>query len=247
MPNKQRYQNPVVGDTVTLSLFSYNSNNRANVSSIEKVEVYYLDRDNITEDNPDGRRLVETYTNITSSDTGQYSVSVDLEEAKFVIGNYIDIWYIEFEENEVQATQEKCFEVYPDLWYTSTAPIVYDFNFMFTPNRIRQGAKQYLIIQIRPNVRHAKELEEYYMNLAIAAPLKISIEQECVECMPAEEDLRLEVDEESVEHREKNLGYYLLDTSEDGLDLKKGIYNVWFTMEFGESIYISDKLNLQVY
>jgi hypothetical protein len=252
MATKERFQNPVISDTVNLRFFTYNSNNRTNVDSISKVEIYYLDPDEVTDENPDGRRLIETIdaADVTLVETGQYLVSVDLVDAQYVIGNYIDIWYVAYRAGEgVVETEPKYFEVYPDLWYTSVAPVIYDFMFRFQPNRLRRGSKQYLIIQIKPNVRHASELEEYYTNLAIASPLKIYIEQECLDndCVPAEEDLRLVVDGVSVDYREKCLGYYFLDTSEDGLDMSEGLYNVYFEMEFGESTYLSDKLQLQIY
>lgn len=35
---RERYQNPTVGNTVTLRLFVYNQNNFSNVNSIEKLK-----------------------------------------------------------------------------------------------------------------------------------------------------------------------------------------------------------------
>lgn len=247
MATKERYQNPVIGDVIDLRFFTYNSNNRASVHEIQKVEIWYLDPEEQDEENPDGRRLIETITSITTVEEGEYLVSVTAEEDTYIIGNYIDLWYVVFRDGDDPVIQTKEFQIYPDLWYTGTTPIVYDFSFRFQPNRIRKGSKQYLIVQIKPNVRNASDLEEYYTNLAIAAPLKISIEQECVECMPEEQDLRLVVDEEDIDYREKCLGYYLLDTTEDGLDLKEGLYNVWFEMTFGDSIYVSEKMQLQIF
>jgi len=247
MATKERYQNPVVGDTVNLRLFTYNSNNRANLNDVEKVEIYFLDPENKTESNPDGRRLIETVTTISRTEVGQYVISVVLNDLEYVIGDYVDVWTFVVESGETATTTENNFKVHPDLWYVSSSPIVYDFSFKFQPNRLRSGEKRFLIVQIKPNVTHAPELEAYYTNLAIVSPLTISIEQECVDCMPAEQDLRLEVDAESIDYRETNLGYYFLDTSEDGLDLAKGIYNVWFEMDFGESTYISEKSQLQIF
>lgn len=37
---KERYQNPVVGDTIRLRLFFYNSNNFADVNTIDQVAIY---------------------------------------------------------------------------------------------------------------------------------------------------------------------------------------------------------------
>lgn len=246
MADKQRFQNPVVGDTLTLNLFTYNSNNRSDVYSVDKVEIYYLDPNDQSDGNPDGRRLVETINSITNTETGLYQVEVELTDPTYVIGKYLDIWTVSFEENENTTSKiENFFEVYPDLWYTNTVPIVYDFNYRISPNKIRKGSKRWLIIDITPNVPKATDLEKYYLNLAISAPLKISIEQGCVPCMPPEEDLRLLVDCADVDIREKCVGYYFLDTED--LDLVEGIYNVWFNMELGENLYISDKQQIQIF
>jgi len=249
MATKERFQNPVVGDDIRLKLFTYNSNNRADFFSLEKVEIYFLDPEAKTAENLDGRTLFQTIESddITRASIGEYEITVSLTDPSYVIGNYIDKWYVVAEENENTQSIENVFQVFPDLWYTTPIPIVYDFNFSFTPNKIRQGSKRFIIIDITPNVPRTSDLNRYYENLAIVSPLKISIEQKCGECIPAEKDLRLLVDCESVQIRERTRGFYFLDTTENGLDLSEGIYNVWFTMEFGESIFISDKLQMQIY
>jgi hypothetical protein len=96
-----------------------------------------------------------------------------------------------------------------------------------------------------PNVPTAGDLRAYYENIAIVSDLSISIEQNCGECIPAEQDLRLIVDNESVDYREKRHGYYKLDT--EALEMGCGIYDVWFTLEFGGNKYISDRMHIQIY
>jgi hypothetical protein len=136
------------------------------------------------------------------------------------------------------------FEIFADLWYTNTTPLVYDFQFRFMPNRIRKGSRVYLIIEIRPNVPHATDLERYYTNLAIVSPFRIFIEEsDCMPCVPCESDLRMVIEGEEVELRERCKGYYLLDTE----DLREGIYNVWFKLEFGDSVFISPTQQLQIF
>lgn len=244
MASKERFQNPVVGDELTLRVFAYNSNNYRNFNSVNKVEIYAFD-DEATTANPQGKRLVKTIDSVDVSldDTGQYSTTFTLEEGTFVIGKYEDQWSVEVEPGESEAIIENRFEVFPDLWFTSPTPVVYGFNFAFRPNKIRQGSKNYLIIDITPNVPKSSDLDRYYQNLAIVSPLKISIEQECGECVPVEQDLRLIVDCELVELREKCVGYYYLDTTE----MDCGIYNVWFQMDFGDTVHISDKQQIQIY
>jgi hypothetical protein len=237
---KERYQNPVIGDQLKLRLFAYNSNARADIDEIEKVEIYFLDPAERTTENPDGRRLVETLTAITTEETGLYSVEVAVEDSQYIIGDYVDVWYCTVQDQDV--TIENGFQVYPDLWFTTPTPIIYDFNFFLRPNRLRKGSKRYLTIEIVPNVPGKNELAAYYENLAIVSPITISIQQHCGECVPVEEDLRMVVDGESVELREKCMGFYFLDTT----DMDVGMYDVWFEIELGENLYISERTQLQI-
>lgn len=244
MSLKERFQNPTVGDCVKLRLFVYNSNCRADVISVEKVEIFTLDcHDKDCCDNK--YRLVETIEtfDVVQEETGQYSVTVKLEQEKYVIGKYVDVWTLKVQENKPTSTIENRFQVYPSLWYATPIPVVYDFSYAFRPNKIKKGSKRYIIIDITPNVPTATDLARYYENLAIVSPLTISIEQACTACMPQEQDLRLLVENEAVPFRERGKGYYFLDTTE----METGIYNVWFQMKFGESVYISDKQQLQIY
>lgn len=243
MADKERYQNPAVGDTVKLRLFTYNSNNLADLSSIEKVDIYYLDRAEASASNPDGRRLVESFDGsvVTNEDTGTYMIEVEAQENLYVIGRYLDIWTVNASETQPSESIEQVFEVYPNLWYTTPIPIVYDFSFHFQPNKFRKGSKQYLIIEIIPNVPTAGDLRKYYENLAIVSNLKIFVAQHCGECPSSDEDLI--VDGASVDYREKRYGFYQIDTE----DMDCGIYDVWFRLEIGGNIYVSDRYNFQVY
>jgi len=242
MANKERGQNPAIGDNLTLRFFSYNANLPTNVT-IQKVDIYFMDDTLVSESNPHGLRLVETVTDISHNGTGQYSATINLVEAKFNIGRYVDEWTIQTEENLPLGITKNEFKIYPNLWFTSPWPIIYDFDFSFRPNKIRSGSKRYLEINIVPNVPTATDLERYYAGLVISADIKISIEMECVECMPDEQDLRVIVDRQPVTVRSKLQNFYFLDTT----DIPCGIYNVWFEMGLGENFYITDKQQLQIY
>jgi len=242
---KERYQNPIVGDEINLRLFTYNSSNLQDVVSVDEVNIYFLDPNNKTVDNPDGRRLIDTIDGsaVTLESTGTHLITLSTEVAKYTIGKYVDVWSVTLVEDQPAQTIENQFTLYPDLWYTTPIPIVYDFDFRFQPNKFRQGSKQFIIIEIIPNVPRSSDLERYYTNLAIVSDLKITIEQACGNCMPEEEDLRKIIDEESVDYRELKYGYYKFDTSE----LDCGIYNITFKLEFGDNIYISERMPIQVY
>ena len=99
------------------------------------------------------------------------------------------------------------------------------------------------MVEITPNVPTGSDLSRYYENLAILATICISIEIQCAPCLPQEEDLRLIIDEESINIREKNRAFYQLDTE----DLDCGMYNVWLKLSLGGNIYLSDKMQLQLY
>jgi hypothetical protein len=242
---KERYQNPAVGDEINLRLFAYNSNNFANFQSVEGVDIYYLDPAEVSDENPDGRRLVESFAGsaVVAEDTGKYLLTASLVQDQYVIGEYLDIWTVTCAPAQACGSVVQTFQIYPSLWYTSPIPAIYDFRFHFQPNKFRKGSKQYLMIEIVPNVPTAGELRQYYENLAVVSQLKISIEQRCGDCVPAEQDLRLLVDKVDVDYREKRFGFYQLDTEE----MDCGIYDVWFQLEFGGNRYISERYNLQVY
>ena len=245
MAIKERYQNPAIGDDIKLRIFSYNSNNLADFQSITQVDIYYLDSAEVSDTNPDGRRLVETFDGaaVVAEDTGQYLLTVGLDEGEYVIGRYVDVWTVNVSNDQPSETIEQVFDVYPALWYTTPIPAVYDFSFQFQPNKFRKGSKQYLIIEIIPNTPTAGDLRKYYENLAIVSDLKLSMEMSCGDCVPQEADLRLILDKVAIDYREKRFGYYQLDTE----DLDCGIYNLWFQLEFGGNRYISEKYALQIY
>jgi len=247
MAVKERFQNPVVGDDVTLRFFTYNSNNLSNVDSIVQVEIFQIDDTLKSATNPEGLRLVTTIagSSVVSDPNcpGEYSATFTLDSTCYGIGNYVDRWHVSFETSEPTAEIDNFFQIYPDMWYTDITPIVYDFSFNFRPNKLRQGSKQFLMVEITPNVPTASDLQRYYQNLAIVANICVSIELACGPCTPEEQDLRLVVDEELVKIREKNRAFYQLDTEE----LDCGMYNIWFRLDFGGNLYLSDKMQFQIY
>ena len=243
MANKERYQNPVVNDNLTLRLNTYN----ANVFSIDKVDIFYIDPNSISEENPTGEVFIQSFntSEVSTDGVGEYSVSFDLVKEQYVLGRYVDKWTVVLQENDVPSTIENNFKVYPDLWFTSTKPIIYDFNFGFRPNRLRIGSKRFLVIDIEPNVPYESDLMKYYENVIISSDLNIYMKQTHGKNLPCEEDLRMILDGQAVEFRENNKGYYFLDTVE--LDLQEGIYDIWFKLVLGESEYISDKNQIQIH
>lgn len=249
MAIKERHQNPVVGDEVSLRLFTYNSNQRQAVESVDKVSIYHLDKTSATEDNPEGRRLVlevapEDIEEVEDPFGGHYRVAVSLESELFLVGTYLDVWDVRFSENQ-SGTVTNQFVVLSELWYASDMPVVYDFSYGFRPNRVRKGERRWLTVEVVPNVPRASDMDRYYMNLAVASPITVSIEKACGDCVPKERDLRMIVEGAPVEYRRDSEAYFFLDTVELGMDC--GIYNVWFELQFGENKFISENLQLQIY
>lgn len=241
---KDRYQNPVIGDIVKLEFFVYNSNAPAEVDDISKIEIYYLDPANVTTINPFGKTLVQTIpgADVTNPATGEYRYDLYLDPAIYTdVGRFIDQWYTTFRSGDVETSFEQVFEVYSDLWYTTPIPIVYDFSFYFQPNKIRQGSKKFLEIEVIPNVPRATDLFTYYENLVISANLSVYMEANCNPCIPCGGELI--VDGATTQFRERNRAFFKIDTS----CLDCGIYNIWFKLEFGDNIYVSDKNQLIVY
>lgn len=245
MANKTRNQNNVVGDTIALKIYTQNSNNFSDVFAIDHIDIVQEKCEDKTCADPEGNRLIETISadDVVRDETGQYHIDLVTSSPTYTIGKYHDIWHVQFREGDEIALIEQDFSIYPDLWITSPTPVVYSFDFRFTPNRIRQGSIKYLIIQIIPNVPRQTDLERYYHNLAISAELEINIEQNCGPCLPQERDLRLIVEDCPVTERDKVFAYYKLDTT----DMDCGIYNVWFKLSYAGSVEISAKSQLQIF
>ena len=246
MATKDRFQNPVIGDTVRLMLLVMNSNNTAALSAVDRVEIYYLDPQAHTSSNPDGRTLIQTVpgTSITNPDQGSYELDEFVDPFVFLqTGNYIDLWYVQYAPGDAIATIPQYFTIYPDLWATTPTPIVYDFSFAFSPHKLRMGENKQIEIEIMPNVPRASDLEKYYQNLAISADLLVSIAKNCGDCLPCEKDLRLIVDKDTTDYRERNRAFYRIDTNQ----FDPGIYDIWFTLNFGTNIYMSENFQFMIW
>lgn len=242
MSLKYRNQNPVVSDEILLNLFTRNSNNLTNVCSIESVDIYKVD---CKPDCAASEYFIETIAKecVTQTDVGSYQFTLGTTAPSYTIGQYHDIWNVIFRDGDDVTKVVQDFRIYPDLWITSPTPVVYSFDFSLTPNRIRQGSIKWLIIQIIPNVPRATDLQRYYENIAISAELKISIEQNCGPCLPAEHDLRLIVDNDLVTTRDKVFAYYKIDTT----DMPCSLYDVWFELDFAGNKEISTKQQLMIF
>ena len=241
---KERHQNLRGGDTVTLRTYVFNSS-PADVNEIQKVEIYRMFAVATTTENPYGKLLVETIPgeDVTRDDDGKYSVELPLTTPKYTIDRYSDEWTFVFEDGNPPRVFSATFTVYPSDWFVDTHPIVHDFEFSFSPNRLVKGSKRYIQIEVTPSVPRGTDKQRYYENLISAGELYISIQQECGNCLPAEEDLRLIVDRVEVTNMDHCVGYYFMDTTE----LECGIYHIWFELDLGPNVYISDKQPFQVF
>lgn len=250
MATKERNQNVVIGDTVVLRQYFYNSNNLADIYNIDNINIYYLDPDAKTCSNFDGRVLIETIagTDVIHSGTGEYYYDLYLSPALYTnTGIYTDSWNVFVEESDSTTSNfENLWKIYPNLWYSSPIPIVYDFNFYFQPNKIRYGSKLFLTIDVIANVPRATDLQAYYLGLAQAGQLYVYIEHSnCNPCLPCNEDLMV-VDGELTPFTDLNRAFYQISTGEDS-DFSCGLYNVFFKLEYGGNIYISPKSQLLIY
>lgn len=243
MTIKERTQNPTVGDELKLRLFIYKSNCRTDVSKVDKVEIFKLPDSDCSAGCDAGEKvLIETIYNqhVTHECTGEYSVTTTLNGV-YTIGKYEDRWSLQIDDNVPCTTVSNLFQIMPSLWYTAPTPIIYDFQFAFRPNRLRQGSKQHLVVDIQPNVPQASDMERYYRNLSQYSCISIFIAKNCVTCPSDDGDLIVE--DQPIIYREKGKGFYFLDTT----DMDCGVYDVWFKMNFGENTYISDRQQLQIY
>lgn len=243
---RERFQNPVLGDTINLRLFVYNANNARNVEKVEKIEIYKLDDLEKTTLNPDGDRLIQTIADseISLENTGEYLSSVLLSEPLYTIGKYKDVWFIKFEEDSESSTQiANYFQIKRDMWITDVAPIVHDFQFRFKPNSIPKGSKKWVTIEAIPSVPRGTDLERYYRNLINLGVVNVTIRQKCGECLPAENDLRIVVENTPATFNDGHFAYYFIDTT----DMDCGIYDVQFSISMGENCFMSEFQQLMIF
>jgi hypothetical protein len=248
-----RNQNPVIGDTIALKLYSRNSNNFADLYNIDHIDIMLencpVECANDHNPNPIAAHKVDTLiqtipgSEVKKCCTGIYDVNLVTSAPTYVVGNYHDVWYVQFTEQDVLSPFRQDFKLNPDLWVLSGTPVVYSFDFRFTPNRIRKGSKKHLVIQIIPNVPRATDLFKYYENIAISSELRINIELNCGQCVPQEADLRKVIDNERVFERDKVFSYYFIDTC----DWECGIYDVWFEIDYAGSTDISPRQQFQLF
>lgn len=243
--SKERYQLPASGDTLLLRQRFYNSNNLADVNSIDKVDLYLLDPSRRSAENLEGRVLVDSVDGsyVIKDGTGLYRVDLALDPVKYTPGQYIDSWNVIFRDGESPELHESLFTVYSNLWMVTPTPIIYDFAFKIHPSRFVRGSIKYLEVEITPLVPNYSDLVRFYRNLALVANVSMYMSQSCGECLPKEKDLRLVLDGVSADSRENCRAFYKIDTTE----MACGIYDVWFKMVFGECIYISEKSQIQIH
>ncbi len=235
MAVKERNQQLLCNDTAILRLYEYNGDTAASVNAISKVEIYKLDHHD--------RQLIQTVTSVTVDGIGQYSIQVPLPSPLYTIGKYIDLWYINFTEDQCPGTRSFEFEIGPDQWYANSDAFLWEFAFSFRPIKFRKNERKNIVVEVTPNVPHISDLERYYAALASFPNLFISIEMRCGDCIPQEHDLRLVVDRAPVLMTSNRLGRYFLDTTE----LECGIYDVWFELDLGGNTYLSPRNQLQIY
>ncbi len=260
MSIKERYQSSVLGDTINLDFYAYNNNNLVYVYEIQKVEIYFLDPSQITDNNKDGKRIKEILypPDIIHLSTGHYRSELELNDNLYEIGKYVDIWYVKF--NEYEQTFSKItnnFEIHRELNQTHDRPFLYDIHFSFSPKKIVKNSKRYLKIGFYPTVHSdigtkslpQDQLDQFYYNLKTCGNLYIKIEmiEGCgfIDGIP---DANIITDPEwtLVDIRGDNEGCFLLDSTDNG-DYDIGIYNVQFKAEIQGQEIISDKFYLQIY
>lgn len=260
MPIKERYQSPVLGDTLNLDFYSYNNNSLTSVNELGNIEVYFLDKTQLSDNNPNGKRikLIITPNNITELSTGHYRAQINLDDNLFEIGDYIDVWNIKF--NDYDSTfykVENQFRIHTDLRETHDRPFVYDVSWSFNPKKIILYSRRYLKIAFKPSIhddigrKYINEslIDRFYFNLKNTQNLFIKIEliEGCdynEDCLYA--NIITDPEWDRVEIRGDNEAYYLIDSTEDEGIYNLGIYSVQFKILIGGQEIISPKFYLQI-
>ena len=249
---KERFQSVTLNEEINLDFYSYQNNSLIDVESIQKIEIYFLDPSQVSKTNPQGRRIKQVIQpgSITNIATGHYRTTIALDDSLFEVGNYIDVWYVKFNDYDPKYIKiENQFVVSTDLRETWDKPFVYDITFAFNPKKIMLGSKKYLKIQFYPTIPIEKDiLDRFYFNLKTTQNLYIRIEQieGCgYDSGFREMNIKTEPEWDEVEVRGDNEAYYLLDTTENG-EYPLGIYTVQFKILLDGQEILSPKFYLQV-
>jgi hypothetical protein len=245
MATKTRDGNLVIGDFALLKQYLYNGNSLSDIVSVDQVDIYFLDPDLRTCDNPSGKVLVESFPGsaTTNPDSGVYELSVYLNPSLYEIGQYNDQWTATFDIASTPSTINGLFKIYPDLWYASGTPITYLFNWYWLPNMIPFGAIQNLNIEITPITPTASDLESYYVALQTVGKTYITISKFCGPCTDPCKGDDILIEDYPLDIVNVNKAYYLLDTNEFGA----GVFNIQFKLLLGGSTYLSPKSQLLIY
>ncbi len=254
---RERYQNPIVGDTVRLKSFIYNSNVKDNVSSISSIDVFFLDPDRISPSNPDGRILMASFSSaqVSNPSIGEYYVDLVTNGSDFRVGSYIDRWNIVFESTDQNpGVIENKFNLYRDLWYVSPEPIIYELGFDYEPHKIFRLSKKYIRVDIEVYAPDEDIKANYYYYLLTLSQIYVRIVQDEGDGYdPVDTSKNVLYDWSLVHYRETTRGYYLLDTTVDPRPWRLnqpwglGIYLVQFKANLGETIQLSPQFRLQIY
>jgi len=261
MAIRERYQSAVLGDSINLDLYAYNNNSLVDLYEIQKVEIYFLDPSQVTNTNPDGRRLKEIVyppNRIAYWGTGHYRLQLTINDALYEVGNHVDIWYIKSNASESTFSQvTNNFEVHRELTQTEDRPFLYDVSFSFSPKKVVKNSKRYLKIGFYPSVHSdigvkslaEDQLDQFYYNLKTGGNLYIRIEMmEGCGYNATYPDANVITDPEwtPVDIRGDNEGYFMIDTTDDG-DYNLGVYWVQFKADIQGQEIISDRFYLQIY
>jgi len=260
MATVERYQSAVLGDTINLDFYAYNNNALVDINEIQRVEIYFLDPNSITEDNTDGRTIkaIVLPANITTVGTGHYRVVLELSDSLFEVGNFIDVWRIKYNSYDDFFPTENQFKVSSDLRETHDRPFIYDCDFSFSPKKITKGSKQYLKIGFRPTVHtdigtgviQQELFDRFYYNLKRTGGLYIRIEL-MEGCGYNSEfplaNVKTDPEWTAVDIRGDNEAYYLLDVTENQSDYDLGVYYIQFKATIQGQEIISRKFFLQIY
>lgn len=254
---RERRENPVIGDTINLRVFTYSSNSRADIYQMDSVNIYYLDKEQATEANPEGRVHITSIpaNQIFHPSQGEYQVVLKTNPVDYRVGTYIDRWEGLFEIDDSRpGVIENYFNIYRDLWYTSPIPLVYEIGFVYSPTKILSGSKKYIRTDIEIYTRDKSIVEQYYYYLRGLQSIQFRLTlDEGPDYDPVVSENNIIQDWAPMSFAEDRTAYFLLDTSIDprpsrsGRPLPLGIYLIQFKAALGETVHLSPKFRLQIY
>lgn len=251
MATRTRFQWPTVGDTVSLEMYNYSNNLPADVT-VTGISIYRVNNELISDVNPLGLVLYAGPFVPMRLAQGQYRLDLDLDPGMFNTGDFKDIWNITYPDGS-SGQRDFGFHVYAQRQAAVTYPPYVSWEVSTSPRKVRYDSVFRLACRVKPSEIVDNDLAEHYVNMLTAGTVEIRLIKtssvyDYVSCENGgDDDVNASLQWTPIEDRGDGVRFILIDTSNNGLVMYPGEYEIQFRITFGDTVwYPTEKPMLQI-